>query len=75
MSERLLMIIDPLTKEAYREGDDPHAGGPLFFTSREALERYAREEAIEDYEIYEVPAGVLARMRGKPYWVDGERRG
>jgi hypothetical protein len=70
----VLMIVDPLTKEAYREGDDPTTGGPLFFSSREKLAAYAREEAIEEYEVYEVPAGVLARMKGKPHWVDGELR-
>jgi len=69
-----LMIVDRETREAYREGDDPQESGPLFFTSPETLHAYAREEAIEDYEIYPVPAGVLARMKGKPHWVDGERR-
>jgi len=73
-ADKLLMIVDPLTREAYREGDDPAASGPLFFTSREKLEAYARDEAIEEYEVYEVPAGVLSRMKGKPHWVDGERR-
>lgn len=71
------MIIDPLTREAFREGDegrDPAESGPLFFTSRQALEAYAREEAIEEFEAYEVPAGVLVRMKGKPHWVDGRRR-
>lgn len=72
--DRLLMIIDRLTREAYREGDEPQTSGPLFFTTRERLDAYAREEAIEDYDVYEVPAGVLARMKGKPYWVDGARR-
>lgn len=72
--EKLLMIIDRLTKEAYREGEDPKESGPLFFTSRERMDEYARQEAIEDYDAYEVPAGVLARMKGKPHWVDGERR-
>jgi hypothetical protein len=67
------MIVDALTREAYREGDDPASSGPLFFTSREALETYAREEAIEDYVVHEVPGGVLSRMKGKPHWVDGKR--
>lgn len=69
----VFMIVDPLTREAYREGDDAEVSGPLFFTSREALDEYAREEAIEDYTIHEVPAGVLTRMKGKPHWIDGRR--
>jgi hypothetical protein len=73
MPDRVLMIIDPETKEAYREGEGEESG-PLFFTSREKLDAYAREEAIEAYAVYEVPAGVLARMKGKPHWVDGVRR-
>ncbi|HEU4753827.1 MAG TPA: hypothetical protein VFU47_12025 [Armatimonadota bacterium] len=73
-SNTLLMIIDPETREAYREGEGTPESGPLFFSSRERLERYAREEAIERYEVYEVPAGILARMKGKPYWLDGERK-
>jgi hypothetical protein len=71
----VFMIVDPLTREAYRECDDPASSGPLFFTSREALEAYAREEAIEEYAIHEVPEGVLSRMKGKPHWVDGKRAG
>ena len=70
----VLMIIDAHTREAYREGDEPQESGPLFFTTTEALEQYAREEAIEDYEIYPVPAAVLSRMRGKPHWLDGRRQ-
>ena len=69
----VFMIVDRETKEAYREGVDPVTSGPLFFTTRELLYEYAREEAIEDYEVYEVPAGVLARMKGKPHWVDGRK--
>jgi hypothetical protein len=72
--ETLLMIVDPETREAYRKGDDPATSGPLFFTSRETLDEYARSENIADYEVYEVPAGVLGRMKGKPHWVDGIRR-
>lgn len=71
-SDRLFMIVDPVTKEAYREGDEPESSGPLFFTSRELLEAYAREEAIEEYLIHEIPAAILGRMRGKPHWVDGK---
>lgn len=67
----VLMIVDALTKEAIRIGDDPKESGPLFFTSRERLEAYAREEDLDDYAVYEVPAGVLGRMKGKPHWVDG----
>ena len=68
------MIVDPLTKEAYREGEDGQESGPVFFTTRERLDDYAREECIEEYEVYEVPAGILARMKGKPHWVDGKRQ-
>lgn len=71
--EPLLMIIDPETREAYREGEGPERG-PLFFTTRERLEAYARERGIQRYEVYPVPAGVLARMKGKPHWLDGRRR-
>jgi hypothetical protein len=72
--QKVLMIIDPLTREAYREGDDEESSGPLFFTSQEKLEAYARQEAIEEYEVYEVPGAILTRMKGKPHWVDGRRR-
>jgi hypothetical protein len=67
------MIVDPLTREAYREGEDPATSGPLFFTTRAALDQYAQEEAIEDYSVHEVPEGVLSRMKGKPHWIDGKR--
>ena len=69
----LYMMLDPLTKEAYREGDGTESG-PLFFSSRERLEAYAREEEIEEWQAYEVPAGILGRMKGKPHWLDGVRR-
>jgi hypothetical protein len=71
----LLMIINPETKEAYRVGDDPRTSGPLFFTSRESLEAYAAAEGIAAFEVYELPAGVLERMKGKPYWLDGKPGG
>jgi hypothetical protein len=70
----LLMIIDPDTKEAYRVGDDPRTSGPVFFTTRDHLDAYAQEHALAPYEVYEVPGGVLDRMKGKPHWVDGDRR-
>jgi hypothetical protein len=73
--QTVYMILDPETREAYREGDDPQTSGPVFFTSTELLHEYAREEAIEEYQVYEVPAGVLARMKGKPHWLDGKRQG
>jgi hypothetical protein len=73
--QTVYMILDPETREAYREGDDPQSSGPVFFTSTELLHAYAREEAIEEYQVYEVPAGVLARMKGKPHWLDGKRQG
>jgi hypothetical protein len=73
--ETLLMIVNPENREAYRLGEGPTDSGPLFFTSRDALERYAAAAAIATYEVVEVPGYVLPRMRGKPHWVDGERRG
>lgn len=72
MADELWMIIDPETKEAYRGGDGPAAGGPLFFTSRDRLEEYARSRGIARYEVHTVPGGVLGRMKGRPHWVDGE---
>lgn len=73
--DELLMIVDPETKEAFRVGEDPATSGPLFFTSRAALERYADEEGILEFAVHAVPAGVLARMKNRPHWVDGEARG
>ncbi len=70
---QLLMIIDPESREALRRGEGA-AAGPLFFTSRAALEGYAEAEGIADFEVYEIPFGVLERMKGKPHWVDGKRR-
>ncbi len=72
--DNVMMIVDPATKEAYREGDDPATAGPLFFTDRKILDQYAREECIEDYEVIEVPAGVVSRMKGRPHYVDGRLR-
>jgi hypothetical protein len=71
--DRLLMIIDPETREAYRCGEGAESG-PLFFTTREKVEEHARTAGIADFQVYEVPAGVLGRMKGKPHWVDGELR-
>lgn len=70
----ILMTVDRATREAYREGDMPEESGPLFFTSREKLEACTQEEAIEEYEAHPVPAGIVERMKGRPHWVDGERR-
>ncbi len=67
----VLMIVNPETREAFRRGEGATESGPLFFTTRDRLEQFAREEGIAQYEVYEVPAGVLARMKGKPHWVDG----
>ena len=72
-AEKLLMIVDPETKEALRRGDGPQNSGPLFFTSREAVDAFTAAEGMSRYEVYEVPSGVLTRMRGKPHWVDGKR--
>lgn len=71
--ETILMMVDPITKEAFRRGEGPRESGPLFFTSRERLDDYARREGIADYSVVEVPAGVVGRMKGKPHWVDGRR--
>ena len=71
LPETLLMMVDPSTKEAYRVGVDPKTSGPLFFTSREAVAAYAAREGIDTYEVYSVPGGVVDRMKGKPYWIDG----
>lgn len=68
------MIVDPETKEALRRGEGPQNSGPLFFTSREAADGFAAAEGMSRYEVYEVPSGLLARMKGKPHWVDGKRR-
>ena len=72
--DSVFMLIDPLTREAFREGDSPEASGPLFFTTAERAETYARDEELEEYTVHEVPSGVLARMRGKPHWLDGSPR-
>lgn len=69
--EQVLMIVDPETREAFRRGEGPQGSGPLFFTSRDRLEAFAQAEGIEAFEVYAVPAGVLSRMKGRPYWVDG----
>jgi hypothetical protein len=66
------MMIDPETREAYRRGEGPTGSGPLIFTSRERLADYARAAGIDRYEVIEVPGYVLARMQGKPHWLDGE---
>lgn len=70
------MIVDPETREAFRlGGEDPATSGPVFFTSRAALEAWADEEGILEFAVHAVPAGVLHRLRGKPHWVDGTPRG
>jgi hypothetical protein len=71
--DRLLMAIDPETREALRLGATPHERGPAFFTSLAALEAYCETAGLEHLEPYEVPAPVLARLTGKPFWLDGER--
>lgn len=71
--ETILMMVDPETKEAFRRGEGPKESGPLFFTSRERLDDYARREGIPAYSVVEVPAGVVGRMKGKPHWIDGRK--
>jgi hypothetical protein len=68
------MIVDRVSREAYRGGEGPRDSGPLFFTSKASLEAYAETHGIEEFEAYEVPEGVLARMKGKPHWLDGVRK-
>ena len=70
----LWMIIDPETREAYRLGKAPEESGPLLFTTRECLAEYAQQAGIQAYEVVEVPAYVLKRLRGKPHWLDGQAR-
>ncbi|MFN3651516.1 MAG: hypothetical protein ACK47B_18225 [Armatimonadota bacterium] len=66
------MIVDPETREAFRGGGtDPRSSGPLFFTSRENADAYAREHGIAEYTAHEVPGSLLSRMKGKPHWLDG----
>jgi hypothetical protein len=67
------MAIDPETREALLLGDTPKEQGPAFFTSTEALEAYLEQAGLEHLEPYEVPGSVLSRMKGKPYWLDGQR--
>lgn len=68
----LWMAIDPETREALRLGDAPAEQGPAFFTSLAALEAYCEGAGLEHLEPYEVPAGLLTRMAGKPFWLDGK---
>jgi hypothetical protein len=66
------MAIDPETREALRLGSTPQERGPAFFTSLEALEAYCEEADLAELEPYEVPASVLTRLAGKPFWLDGQ---
>jgi hypothetical protein len=65
------MALDPASREALRLGDEP-AAGPAFFTSPEAMRDFARRAGLTGHEPYEVPAAVLTRMKGKPFYLDGE---
>jgi hypothetical protein len=65
------MAIDPETREALRLGESPRELGPAFFTSLEALEAFCEEADLQQLEPYEVPAMLLTRMSGKPFWLDG----
>ena len=71
--DRLWMAIDPETREALRLGTGAAESGPAFFSSEQALRAYCAGAGRERYTIHEVPAGVLPRMRGKPFWLDGRR--
>ncbi len=68
----LYLLVDPESREAFRFGEGPTDSGPIFFTSREVLDEFARRRGIVTYQVHEVPAGILARMKGKPHWVDWE---
>jgi hypothetical protein len=70
--DRLFMAIDPATREALRLGPTPNEQGPAFFTSLEALEAFCEDADFQHLEPYEVPAMVLTRMAGKPFWLDGQ---
>jgi hypothetical protein len=70
-SDRLWMALDPASREALRLGDGP-AAGPAFFTSPEAMRDFAARAGLTGHEPYEVPAAVLTRMKGKPFYLDGE---
>lgn len=69
-SDRLWMALDPASREALRLGEGP-AAGPAFFTSPEAVRDYAGRAGLTGHEPYEVPAVVLSRMKGKPFYLDG----
>jgi hypothetical protein len=70
--DRLLMAIDPETREALRLGKTPKEQGPAFFTSVEALEAFCDQADLQQLEPYEVPALVITRFAGKPFWLDGQ---
>jgi hypothetical protein len=65
------MALDPASREALRLGEGP-AAGPAFFTSPEAMRDYAQRAGLTAHEPYEVPAAVLTRMKGKPFYLDGK---
>ena len=73
--EAAYMMVDPGHARSLPAREGPSESGPLIFTSRERLEAYARTAEIAEYTVIEVPGTVLARMRGKPHWIDGERQG
>ncbi|MBI3909668.1 MAG: hypothetical protein HY320_01885 [Armatimonadetes bacterium] len=74
--EQVYMLVDPATREAYRPA---HEGGglpgPAFFTTEERARAYAAEHGLHNYEVYSVPGGILARVRGRPHWINGKRQG
>jgi hypothetical protein len=65
------MAVDFASREALRLGEG-EAAGPVFFTSPEAMQAYAQRVGLTGHEPYEVPASVLPRMKGKPFYLDGE---
>ena len=71
--DRLWMAVDPETREALRLGTGPAEAGPAFFSSEEALREYCTGAGVERYMTHEVPASILPRMRGKPFWLEGRR--
>lgn len=71
--ECVYLIVDPVTREALRSGEDPATDGPLFFSSPERLSEYAEAHGIGQYTVHSIPAGVLTRMKNHPYWLDGRQ--
>ena len=68
-SEELYMLVDPESREAHRAGKE---GGPHFFSTEQRALEFAAVHGLADYDLHTVPSGVLARLRGRAYYLDGE---